>query len=475
LAEYAGTVKAAPPDETDAAVQGFVANANQLLCAQMNQKSVRMGTTLAMILVTPDVIKPYNLGDSRIYALSDEGFRQISEDHTLIMQKVRMGIITEDQARFDRDRHKLTQYLGIFEDELTVVAEVLDPLPLERDYRVLLCSDGLTDMVDGGRIEEILRDALTPAGAADRLVNEALSNGGKDNVTCIVVDVAGSGGMRARAGIRAAEGEEGNREAVDAAAGFPAPADHTEENQPTRVKPKRVKPTRMPTKPAQPETSETHMTPETAQSARVTPPSAAPESPVPSRVKKKAGLRKRMGFKRKLIVLAAVVGLSLILAAGAFWIRSGKWPWQIPTPTQTTTTEPTQTTTMEAPTLTPTPTPTPTPTSAPSPTSVPGATEAPPQGLAPDASPSPTEAPISPSDPTPTSAPPPTPMPSGAPIQPQNPANGSGSDATNTPPSDTPDDQTSGAAEQGVTNTLEQGEMVVESESGSITSEDTQE
>jgi protein phosphatase len=120
----------------------------------------------------------------------DGSLEQISEDHTLTMQKVKMGVLTLEQAQRDRDRHKLTRYLGIFEDEMTLEADslTLPPLPAAEHRRLLLCSDGLTDMLPDERIAEILL-AATINDAADLLVEEALTAGGKDNVTCIIIDV----------------------------------------------------------------------------------------------------------------------------------------------------------------------------------------------------------------------------------------------------------------------------------------------
>jgi protein phosphatase len=153
-----------------------------------------MGTTLALVVVTRHVIKSYNIGDSRIYALRDDdgassgNFSLISEDHTLAAQKVKIGVITEEQALSDRGRHRLTRYLGIFEDEMIVSPDIIEPLPAVQSRRVLLCSDGLTDMVADSRVGEILRLANTADEAVDLLLDEALKNGGTDNVTCVVVD-----------------------------------------------------------------------------------------------------------------------------------------------------------------------------------------------------------------------------------------------------------------------------------------------
>ena len=189
LTELEYELKSYTPVKTDEHVQKYVTKVNAYLCDVMSEKSVRIGSTLALVIITPDSVMPYNIGDSRIYQCTNGKLRQISEDHTLTMQKVKMGILTEEQARTDRDRHKLTRYLGIFEDEMIIEAEQHLALARSEHQRLLLCSDGLTDMLPDARIEEIMRDMPTTAEAADHLLKEALDNGGKDNTTIIVIDI----------------------------------------------------------------------------------------------------------------------------------------------------------------------------------------------------------------------------------------------------------------------------------------------
>jgi protein phosphatase len=198
LAEHAKEIESAGAganaEKIHAAAQKFVTDANSRLCGAMRAKPVRMGTTLALAVVTDGAVYSYNLGDSRIYALSSSGlFTRVSEDHTLAAQKVKMGLLTEDEAKTSRWRHSLTRHLGLFEDEMIVMPAVAEPLPIGEGCRMLLCSDGLTDMAEDARIEEILRSSPSAEDAAERLLTEALENGGRDNVTCVVVDIAPGG------------------------------------------------------------------------------------------------------------------------------------------------------------------------------------------------------------------------------------------------------------------------------------------
>ena len=186
LIELDKAVKNEPSSKVNDLVQDYVTRANNIICDRVREKSTRLGTTLALAVVTKKGIQPYNIGDSRIYTFYKGKLSQVSEDHTLAAHKVRMGVLTEEQARTDKGRNKLMRFLGVFEEEMTMEAEPLPILTL-KNRRILLCSDGLTDMVEDKKIEEILANA--PIGqAAELLGNEALASGGKDNITCIVVE-----------------------------------------------------------------------------------------------------------------------------------------------------------------------------------------------------------------------------------------------------------------------------------------------
>lgn len=183
-------------DEIDDRVEKFVSEANENICSKIQELTVRMGTTFALVVITEKFIKAYNIGDSRIYILRNGFFSRISEEHTLAEQKVQMGILTPEQAECHPDRHKLTRHLGVFEDEMIIAAATSDPISLDIPCRLLLCTDGLTDMVEDSRIEEVLRSTANVETTANTLLKEALANGGIDNITCIVVDVGPSADIK---------------------------------------------------------------------------------------------------------------------------------------------------------------------------------------------------------------------------------------------------------------------------------------
>ena len=140
-----------------------------------------------MLCVKNGVADLYNVGDSRIYLLRNGVLTQLSKDHTIVQQKLDLGAIAAEQAASDSGRHKLTQHLGIFESEMLIEAHHIQK-QVQPDDVFLLCSDGLTDMVSDKAICQILIIAKSCDEAAEKLLEAALENGGKDNVSVIVVN-----------------------------------------------------------------------------------------------------------------------------------------------------------------------------------------------------------------------------------------------------------------------------------------------
>ena len=149
------------------------------------------GTTAVVALLVEEEDGPRwllaNLGDSRVYAFSGGQLVRVSVDHSLVQELVDAGQITEEEAAFHPERHIVTRALGGVDD--------VDPdffvLRLADAERILLCSDGVTGMIDDAEIAELLADHPDPRDAADRIVAASLSAGGIDNATAVVVDVVG--------------------------------------------------------------------------------------------------------------------------------------------------------------------------------------------------------------------------------------------------------------------------------------------
>ena len=148
-----------------------------------------MGTTLCALALVDvsgrDAMAVVNVGDSRLYLLSDGELAQITEDHSLVATLQRQGRITADEAAVHPQRNILTRALGI---DGTVLVDSWEIIPVVGD-RYLLCSDGLFNEVDESRIAATLRRLADPTEAARELVRLANESAGRDNITCVVVDV----------------------------------------------------------------------------------------------------------------------------------------------------------------------------------------------------------------------------------------------------------------------------------------------
>lgn len=149
------------------------------------------GTTVVAALLVDDDDGPQwllaNLGDSRIYRLHDDVLEQVSVDHSLVQQLMDEGVITADDAATHPERHVITRALG----GVDLVEADYFLLPVSSVGRLLLCSDGINSMIDDDAIGRVLREVADPRDAADQLVAAALTAGGRDNATAVVVDVVG--------------------------------------------------------------------------------------------------------------------------------------------------------------------------------------------------------------------------------------------------------------------------------------------
>ena len=153
-----------------------------------------MGTTLtAGTLAAGDTMLLGHVGDSRAYVLRDHELDRLTVDHSLVEELIQAGELTEAQAEHDPRRSMITRALGI---EPTVEVD-LYPIQVHEGDRVLLCSDGLTGMVGEDEIQQVLTEVRDPAQAAHRLVDEANSAGGIDNITVLIVDLVDAGSVTA--------------------------------------------------------------------------------------------------------------------------------------------------------------------------------------------------------------------------------------------------------------------------------------
>ena len=146
-----------------------------------------MGTTFSVCVKDADRLYIAHIGDSRVYAVYDDAIKQLTTDHTYVCELLKLGQITEEQARKHPRRNILTRVLGV-ERDVEIDGQVFD---LSGCKKILLCSDGFTDMLSDGDIFEELRGSN--AEAAQRLVDKANERGGGDNITLIIFDTTDAG------------------------------------------------------------------------------------------------------------------------------------------------------------------------------------------------------------------------------------------------------------------------------------------
>lgn len=168
------------PQELEGVVQSCVRRAHMAVKAS-TPPGRRSGSTLALAVLTHRGVRCFNLGDSRIFCSRRERFWQVTHDHNVWADQLRMGIPPPADAQPD---HRLTRCVGIGHPQLAESYPMISA-----GCRLLLCSDGLTDMVAPSDISLILRESASPAAAADRLLQAALQNGGQDNVTVLTVEI----------------------------------------------------------------------------------------------------------------------------------------------------------------------------------------------------------------------------------------------------------------------------------------------
>lgn len=164
---------------------GAIEKANTLIRqrAQENIAYSGMGTTMVAATCIGRYLEVANVGDSRLYVISD-GIKQITQDHSLVEEMVRMGGIDRASARNHPDKNIITRAIGARDD---IEADFFN-VELQEGDLVLLCSDGLTNMLDDEEIHRILTEDGSLKYRVDKLVETANRNGGKDNISAIVIE-----------------------------------------------------------------------------------------------------------------------------------------------------------------------------------------------------------------------------------------------------------------------------------------------
>lgn len=156
---------------------------------QNNPAWRKMGTTVVAAQLVGSRLAVAHVGDSRIYLWRSGALLQLTDDHSLVGEQLRQGLISAAEAAASTMKNIITRALG----EAATVAVDLNEIDLHPGDRLLLCSDGLSNMVDDPLLAALLAAGDDPQLTCTRLIDRANSNGGRDNITAIVVQLADAG------------------------------------------------------------------------------------------------------------------------------------------------------------------------------------------------------------------------------------------------------------------------------------------
>lgn len=174
------------PADRERLMSRYVSETNAYIVEKLYSYDGRRGAaTMVMGIINNGRLYTYSLGDSRLYLYTGSKLYLVTNDHTVAMERYREGIYTREQAQHSPDRHKLTAFLGI-EPASAARAEKYEPIHLRKGDRILLCTDGVYAMLSDGEIADILGG--NGQDKARELIELAVLHGGKDNITCTVIE-----------------------------------------------------------------------------------------------------------------------------------------------------------------------------------------------------------------------------------------------------------------------------------------------
>lgn len=160
-------------------------NRNVFQAAKSKPGLTGMGATLVMAIVRGDRAIVAHMGDSRAYLFRDNFLLALTKDHSVVRLLMESGEITPEEVASHPARGKITRFIGMEDD----VPPDITMLHLENGDRLLLCTDGLTNMLEEKQIAEQLKKAVSPKAVCRHLVDEANSAGGKDNISIVLADI----------------------------------------------------------------------------------------------------------------------------------------------------------------------------------------------------------------------------------------------------------------------------------------------
>ncbi|MDR1565181.1 MAG: protein phosphatase 2C domain-containing protein [Oscillospiraceae bacterium] len=170
-------------------LKGRIYQANDKLCSLIDEIGKNMGTTIASAAFKEDKLVIANVGDSRIYRFFEGKLEQLTVDHTEAQSLLSSGVISEHECMDFPFTNRLTQFIGLSPEEFLIEPHIREIEHIQQGEKYLICSDGLYNMLDNEAIGKILSYEKSEAQLCSELVCQAIKNGGRDNVTVMVLQV----------------------------------------------------------------------------------------------------------------------------------------------------------------------------------------------------------------------------------------------------------------------------------------------
>lgn len=179
--------KELPPEQIKDMLIAAINNANKTVyeSSQKNPAFSGMGTTVTACFYCAGRVTVAHVGDSRLYVLRDDVFHKITQDHSLVAELLANGQITPEQARNHPQKNVITRAVGTEPDtEVDIYEFEVKPKDI-----ILLCTDGLSNMLSDNRMKEIIKGTKKMEEAAEKLVDAANEEGGFDNITAVLLEI----------------------------------------------------------------------------------------------------------------------------------------------------------------------------------------------------------------------------------------------------------------------------------------------
>lgn len=160
----------------------LAANAFLLEMSMETKAYEGMGTTMVIAVIDESSVYISNIGDSRLYLINEE-IKQITRDHSLVQEMINIGELDKKSARSHKNKNVITKAVGT---DINLTADFFD-IEIDNNDIILMCSDGLTNMIDDKGIHEIIKNEDASMSTVTRLVEKANENGGKDNISVILI------------------------------------------------------------------------------------------------------------------------------------------------------------------------------------------------------------------------------------------------------------------------------------------------